>query len=436
MHGALKKNPLALHYASKDIKSGRALILAALKQNGLALQYVSDDFKNVRDVVLVSLSQNSLVLQYTSDDVRNDVALVSGGLSQNGLVLRYVGNSLKSNKNVVLVAVAQNGLALQYAGEGLRNDMQVVLTAVLQSCYALAYANDRLKVNTACVWVAKRSGFREAYFTGDVSQTHADALRVCDTVDLVSDPVCTSRRRFTVYFYQMALHAGVSHLYSAGEKGEKFFLIASFLQMSDCAALDVVLSKTRRKYDMMCSNDPDRMLSTPVCESLIYWHKQAFYPQVTRLRRLSKWFFSVDQGCVINRSLYEFIRIQLCLKASIHTLDSFVINRSRFDLFSNARRYQKAKNETLEQLRAILSQCNRSSADYRLRLYWRPKVDSVRNELTASLTRFASILASSWSRSHAHWARFQQLTTGEAVDVSDRQVRDEFLQQCQPGSRV
>lgn len=136
---------LALQYASEECKNDKKMVLYALMQDGLALQFASARLKNKAKMILKALKQNGFALQFTSDDFKNDKKTVLAALKNKGLALQYASVKLRGKKKIVLEAIQENGLALKYASPELQRDKEIVIKALIKNGHALQYASDEFK---------------------------------------------------------------------------------------------------------------------------------------------------------------------------------------------------------------------------------------------------------------------------------------------------
>ena len=183
---AVKRNGLALQYASETLKSDREIVLTAVEQNGNALQYADNELRADREIVLAAVRQNGNALQYSANVIRHNLFVTLTAINNigryscladineefasdrlfmfetirnNGLALRFADFELQSDREIVLVAVRQNGEALRYACDDLRNDREIVLAAIKQNGEALQYACDDFRNDREIVLAAiKQNG--------------------------------------------------------------------------------------------------------------------------------------------------------------------------------------------------------------------------------------------------------------------------------------
>ena len=124
--------------------SYKDLVLKAIKKNGLALEYASVNLQNDKEVVLKAIKQNEFVLKYASINLQNDKEFIIESINA-GCTLTYINDIFLNDKEVMLEAVKKNGKFLDYASINLKNNKEIVLEAVKQNGIALEFASSRLK---------------------------------------------------------------------------------------------------------------------------------------------------------------------------------------------------------------------------------------------------------------------------------------------------
>ena len=101
-------------FYSKEKKSA----FNAVKINGLELKKYND-FQNDKDVVLEAVKKDGLALQYASENLQNDKKIVLAAVKRDGLAVQYASNVLKDNKEVGLAASLENSTAEMYLSSDL-----------------------------------------------------------------------------------------------------------------------------------------------------------------------------------------------------------------------------------------------------------------------------------------------------------------------------
>lgn len=127
---AVAKYPDALAHASDDLKSDRAVVLAAVSRDGRAWEYVVDNGEMRHDSVL----------KYASDDLKADRDIVLAAVSAYGYALKYASDDLRADRCVVLAAVTNHGCALDFASYKLKTDREILLAAIPTNAHAFKEA--------------------------------------------------------------------------------------------------------------------------------------------------------------------------------------------------------------------------------------------------------------------------------------------------------
>lgn len=144
----------SLHYASKELKDNKEIVMAAVSQDGSALQYASKELQDDKDIVKAAAAKDRNALKYASERVRNDKKTIMVAVTQFGYALKFASKGLQDNDDIVMAAVMRDGHALAFASKRLKNDKETVLAAINQIELALLYASDELKDDREVVMAA------------------------------------------------------------------------------------------------------------------------------------------------------------------------------------------------------------------------------------------------------------------------------------------
>ena len=141
---SLKRNPFILKdYV--EFQDDEEIVNVAVKKNGLALEFASSRLQNNYNMVMTAVSKNGLALQFASKELRSNFEIVNAAVKSNGLALQYASNELKNNRDVVLNAIKSNGLSFRYASRDIINEKEVILEALNNiNCY-LNWEDDIMK---------------------------------------------------------------------------------------------------------------------------------------------------------------------------------------------------------------------------------------------------------------------------------------------------
>ena len=120
-------------------KADKEIVLAAVRRNGLALEFASPDLQGDPDVVRTAVRDRGMVLQHASPALRADPETVLAA-SKDWHMWKHVEPALCADREFMLRALAKDGSALEYAAVELRADRELVLAAVREDEYALQFA--------------------------------------------------------------------------------------------------------------------------------------------------------------------------------------------------------------------------------------------------------------------------------------------------------
>mmetsp|Transcript_5644 Transcript_5644/g.13267 ORF Transcript_5644/g.13267 Transcript_5644/m.13267 type:complete len:463 (-) Transcript_5644:91-1479(-) len=172
-----------------DLRDDRDIALAAVKRNGLALQFATDGIKDDREVVLEAVKNTSRALEFGSERLRADVDVVLEAVGKLGVVLKFASEDLRAEKAVVLAAVKNKGVALKFASEELRADQEVVLAALSENGSALQHASSTFKSDVNFVRVAIKSNYLASTHVSEELKYDKDLIvlgvRYADTDNMV-----------------------------------------------------------------------------------------------------------------------------------------------------------------------------------------------------------------------------------------------------------
>jgi hypothetical protein len=130
------------HLKNKSILRSIVLLIPVI---GNVIVGIYDFGLNNRKIMLAAVKKNGLALQYASKRLKSDKEIVLAAVQQDGFAIYYANEGLKNNKSVVLAAVKQNGLALQHACKDISSNIEIVFAAFQQNSLALAYASEELQ---------------------------------------------------------------------------------------------------------------------------------------------------------------------------------------------------------------------------------------------------------------------------------------------------
>jgi len=114
----------------------KSFVLEKVKRNGLALKYASEKLKNDKEVVLEAVRQYGGALEYASYELRNDKEFVLEAVKQDGKALEYASvevikkiQELTTMKKLLVITTSDDG-AGKYLFENLSEELfELYLTA-------------------------------------------------------------------------------------------------------------------------------------------------------------------------------------------------------------------------------------------------------------------------------------------------------------------
>ena len=144
----INQDPQYFKALPEEYRNNKMIVMSVVKKNGLALEYASKGLRGDKEVVLNAVKQSRLYeFGGASKELRKDRKFVLEVLKEGVNALKYVSEELKNNRNFVLEIVKQKGDFLKYVSEELKNDKEIVLESIKQNVDSLKYASDKLKNN-------------------------------------------------------------------------------------------------------------------------------------------------------------------------------------------------------------------------------------------------------------------------------------------------
>lgn len=128
---AIQRNPIALEFASENVKADRFTVLEAVKKDGSLLQFASEHLRKDRECELAAVQCTPLALAFTSDVTRATESVVLKTLKRDGNALQFASNELRENKDIILAAVRTTPSSLRFAMGGMNRDRECLLATGL-----------------------------------------------------------------------------------------------------------------------------------------------------------------------------------------------------------------------------------------------------------------------------------------------------------------
>ena len=104
-------------------------VLAAVKKQGLALKYASDRLKADPRIVETAVRQNGAALAYAPSNFRDDRTTVRAAVQQSGMALEFASPQFQKDRSIVLEAVADGELYIwgcNFGHPGSMNDLNIL----------------------------------------------------------------------------------------------------------------------------------------------------------------------------------------------------------------------------------------------------------------------------------------------------------------------
>ena len=128
---AVKDDSSAFKFASQALKDDDQFILELIKSCryesiwGL-LNLVRDRIKDSYAMIFEAIKKDGLALMYASEPLRNTEEIVHTAVKRTGCALEYASPELKNNKTIAISAISRDPHAFMYVGEKLKEDPEIV----------------------------------------------------------------------------------------------------------------------------------------------------------------------------------------------------------------------------------------------------------------------------------------------------------------------
>jgi len=149
---AVKNKSNLLQLVSKEIRADDIFAKAMIKSNPLALEFASKNVKADWCTVLMAVKKNGCVLQFASEQLHNAVECELAAVQCAPLALAFTSGKTQGKRSVVLEAVTKDGNTLQFAADDLRMDKKIVLAAVRTTPSSLRFAMDDMSQDRDCLY--------------------------------------------------------------------------------------------------------------------------------------------------------------------------------------------------------------------------------------------------------------------------------------------
>lgn len=140
-NGVIVQSPLA--YAGK-LRSDKEVVLTAVKKNGLALGYASADLRNDSQIALEAVKGNGMALGCASMNLRNNPQVVFEAVKENGSAFQFASKKLRGDRRIAFESLKTYGDVVELVSPELKNDRNFIgLNELLSSAVRLPFDNNR-----------------------------------------------------------------------------------------------------------------------------------------------------------------------------------------------------------------------------------------------------------------------------------------------------
>ncbi len=179
---AVKKNGLALEYASERLRDDYETVMIAVKKEGLSLKFASSILQHNKEIVSAAISCNGHALKYVPEALRHDRELVL--LASSYCYAEFIPEEFLSDKEIAMNLIQCDEDAYLRISDELACDLDIVLAAINK--YA---RHDYLKIMMNipdAVWVDKEKVLKIVEIVGEAVAFASDELKKDKEIALVS----------------------------------------------------------------------------------------------------------------------------------------------------------------------------------------------------------------------------------------------------------
>ena len=128
MRIAVKKNGLALQYASERLRSDFETVMIAVKKSGTSLQFASNVLQSNEEIINAAVRSDGNALEFVPEPLRHNRQLILEA-SRNCNV-KPIPEEFLSDKEIALNLVAHAYEAFAYLADVLRADIDIIMTTL------------------------------------------------------------------------------------------------------------------------------------------------------------------------------------------------------------------------------------------------------------------------------------------------------------------
>lgn len=155
------------------------LVLIAVKKNGLALEFASERLKNDFDIALCAVKKNGLALEFVSDELRRNEQIIREAVCSDGNSLKYVPDEFKTNRDLILEASLNCDVEL--IPEIFLNDREIAKRLIDKDCDAFGFLSEELRKDLDFIIQAtKINSSLFMYVPDDILSSKEIVLRLID----------------------------------------------------------------------------------------------------------------------------------------------------------------------------------------------------------------------------------------------------------------
>ena len=172
---AINQNPLAIEYASDELKDNEFYARLALEKGYSGVyKLLGANMKSSFDIYMLALQHDNCIFEWAYPNLQNDEYIVMQSVMKNGLALNFVPDEFKYELAIVRIAIAQNPNAIKFSKV---DDEEIMITVINHDYKLFKYASNEARDNyrVAELVISKSNGLFMQY----VSERLRDVRKLC-----------------------------------------------------------------------------------------------------------------------------------------------------------------------------------------------------------------------------------------------------------------
>ena len=148
---AVKKNGLALQFASARLQGDFETVLLAVKKNGTSLEFALDSLKENSEIAMAAVKSDGKAYAYIASELQNDLQLVIEATRTADTIIELIPEEFLSNKDVAWNLIKQDPCLIGWFQDWVSKDIDLLKAAAKASSDACMYMPEEIWSDKAIV---------------------------------------------------------------------------------------------------------------------------------------------------------------------------------------------------------------------------------------------------------------------------------------------